>query len=143
MKNLFAKANMSSLLKLFSKNLQIDFTFVFILLFLHILAELGFDLRDLCLLGRHSVTRVMPSTLFALIIFLNRVLLVHGQSGSRSSYLHFLCGWDDRHEPPCSVFFSLVEMGWCLFFLSWLASDHNLQVFASLVARIMGVCHHA
>jgi hypothetical protein len=45
---------------------------------------------------------------FPMCYFLNRELLWRPSwPGPQSSYLHFLCIWDDRHTPPCPAFYWL------------------------------------
>jgi hypothetical protein len=72
------------------------------------LAVVGFELRTLLLLGRcsyHLSYVPLPSP-FRFVFFFWVSRLCVSQPGPRSSYLHFLHSWDDRHMPPHPAFIS-------------------------------------
>jgi hypothetical protein len=58
------------------------------ILFFFFLVVLGFELKTLCLLGRHFTTRAMPPTLFALVIFQIGSLLFAGIWSQTTILLH-------------------------------------------------------
>jgi hypothetical protein len=73
-------------------------TFLF-LYFILLLVVLGFELKDLCLLGRHSTTWAMASP-FCFSYFSHKVLCLCW-AGLDYNLLH---SWDDSWAPPCPVF---------------------------------------
>jgi hypothetical protein len=78
-----------------------------------------------------------------LLYFSNRVsLLCPGKPGPWSSYLCFSCSRDDRHAPPCPVFYLL---RWDLmdFFCPSYSGTVILLISTSWVARITGFSHFA
>jgi hypothetical protein len=70
---------------------------VFYYLFIYLFGGAGFKLRDSILLGRHSTTLASPPRPSGLTF-------MSWGPGQQSSYLYFLCGWNDRFTPPCSIF---------------------------------------
>jgi hypothetical protein len=82
----------------------------------------------------------MPPVLFALGIFqIGSCIYVWAGLDHNSSYLCFLCSWDDRHTPPSPAF-----IGWDgisqTFCLGW-PQTVFLLISVSWGARIIGMTH--
>jgi hypothetical protein len=77
---------------------------------------------------------------FCIRYFSNRVSNLYlGLPGPQSSYLCFLCSWDDRHMPPHPGFINVVRvLG--TFFPGWLRTS-ILPISTSQIARSTGVSH--
>jgi hypothetical protein len=107
----------------------------------YFLAVLGFELKALHLLGRHSITWAMPPTLFTVIFQIRSPICVClGWPGLQSSYLRFLLSWDNRYVPLCPAF---TWLGWGLLnFFPGVALNYNPPNLHFWVPRITGVSHH-
>jgi hypothetical protein len=111
------------------------------------LAVLGFELRVLHLLGRHSTTSAMsPAPLLVLFIKMGASLFAQDGLEPPLPNFHFLSSWDYRHEPMClvpPVLFALVHFSdkVSCFCLGWSQTDAPVSV--SKVARIISMYHRA
>jgi hypothetical protein len=99
---------------------------------------LGFELRALCLLGRHSTAWIMLPALFNLIIFEIGTFCL-GQPGLLSPY--YTLSLVDEMTGACNCVQLLVEM-WVLWtFCPDCPQTTILPILASQIATIIGISH--